>query len=80
MIFVEESRQLLQDFIAPELRTLEARLAAVEAKLEARISTVESTMERNHKEVMDSLHRMEAFNLLSERLARVETKLQSVAS
>jgi len=58
MGFVEESRQLLQDFIAPELRTIEVRIAAAEARLDARISTVENTMERNHKEVMDSLHRM----------------------
>ena len=82
---MEESPHLLQDFIATELRNIEARIAAAEARLDAVISTVENTMERNHKkmernhsEVVDSLHRMEGYGMLAERLARVETKLQNV--
>jgi hypothetical protein len=115
MGFIEEGRQLFQDFVAPEIRALDARLSAVEkriealdsktdrnqahaekrmdgldakienarASLEARIegvrTSLESKMERNHAEVMGTLHRMENYALLNERLTRVEAKLQGAA-
>ena len=34
MSVIEDSRKVLQDFIAPELRAVDARLAAVEKRLE----------------------------------------------
>ena len=86
MGFIEEGRQLFQDFIAPEIRVIDARLSAVEKHLESleskvdRVQTVlESKIDRNHTQVMDALHRMENYTLVMERLARVEAKLQNVA-
>jgi tetrahydromethanopterin S-methyltransferase subunit G len=86
MGFIEEGRQLFQDFVAPEIRAIDARLTAVEKRLESletkvdRVQmTLEARMERNHTEVMDALRRMENYSLLTERLARVEAKLQNVA-
>jgi wobble nucleotide-excising tRNase len=104
MGFIEEGRQLFQDFVAPEIRAIDARLCGVEKRIESLESKIdrnhaqvekkmdsldtkiehaqellESKVERNHAEVMGALHRMENYTLLTERLARVEAKLQSVA-
>jgi tetrahydromethanopterin S-methyltransferase subunit G len=86
MGFIEEGRQLFQDFVAPEIRAIDARLNAVEKHLESleskvdRVQTVlESKIDRNLTQVMDALHRMENYTLVMERLARVEAKLQNVA-
>ena len=35
MGFIEEGRQLIQDFVTPEIRSLDARLTAVEKRLES---------------------------------------------
>jgi tetrahydromethanopterin S-methyltransferase subunit G len=86
MGFIEEGRQLFQDFVAPEIRAIDARLNAVEKHLESlevkidRVQTVlENKIDWNHTQVMDALHRMENYTPVMERLARVEAKLQNVA-
>jgi len=35
MGFIEEGRQLIQDFVTPEIRSIDTRLTAVEKKLES---------------------------------------------
>jgi flagellar capping protein FliD len=72
MGFIEEGRQLTQDFVTPEIRSIDARLTAVEKRLES----MEARIDRNHTQVMDTLHRMETYNQILERL---ESKLQNVA-
>jgi tetrahydromethanopterin S-methyltransferase subunit G len=93
MGFIEEGRQLIQDFVTPEIRSIDARLTAMEKKLEALEgkvgkfgtklegiqSTLEAKIERNHLQVMDTLHRMENYSQILERLARLESKMQNVA-
>jgi len=111
MGFIEEGRQLIQDFVTPEIRSLDARLTAVEkrvelldAKVEKRFDAVdkrfdalessigkrfdafgkkfdvlENKMERNQAQVLDTLHRMENYSDVLERLARLESKAQNVA-
>ncbi|MGA2851532.1 MAG: hypothetical protein ABSE46_21220 [Terracidiphilus sp.] len=111
MGFIEEGRQLIQDFVTPEIRSLDARLTAVEkrvelldAKVEKRFDAVdkrfdalessigkrfdafgkkfdvlENKMERNQAQVLDTLHRMENYSHVLERLARLESKAQNVA-
>ena len=81
MGFIEEGRQLIQDFVTPEIRSLDARLTAVEkslelldAKAEKRFDSLESKMERNQVQVLDTLHRMENYSHVLERLARLESK------
>ncbi|MGB8261096.1 MAG: hypothetical protein WCE75_12125 [Terracidiphilus sp.] len=84
MGFIEEGRQPFQDFAAPDTSAIEARLEAVEhrlasleAKMDRRIEGLEARIDRNQTQVMDSLHRMENYAQLLERLARLESKLQS---
>ena len=86
MGFLEEGRQLFQDFVAPEIRAIDVRLSAVEKRIEAlegkvdRIQTaLETKMEHNHIEVMDAIRRLENYSALAERLTRVEARLQNVA-
>ncbi len=86
MGFIEEGRQLIQDFVTPEIRSLDARLTAVEKRLESleaksdrRFDSLESKMERNQTQVLDTLHRMENYSHALKRLARVESKLENVA-
>ena len=86
MGFIEEGRQLVQDFVTPEIRSIDARLRAVEKRLESletnvekRFDSLESKMERNQTQVLDTLHRMENYSHILERLARLESKLQNVA-
>jgi tetrahydromethanopterin S-methyltransferase subunit G len=86
MGFIEEGRQLIQDFVTPEIRSLDARLTAVEkrlesldAKTEKRFDSLESKMDRNQAQVLDTLHRMENYSHVLERLAPVESKLENVA-
>jgi tetrahydromethanopterin S-methyltransferase subunit G len=86
MGFIEEGRQLIQDFVTPEIRSIDARLSAVEKRLESletsvekRLDSFESKMERNQAQVLDTLHRMENYSHILERLARLENKLQNVA-
>jgi len=69
MGFIEEGRQLIQDFVTPEIRSLDARLTAVEkrlesfdAKTEKRFDSLESKMDRNQAQVLDTLHRMENYS------------------
>jgi hypothetical protein len=108
MGFIEEGRQLVQDFIAPEIRAIEIQLDTVEkqiasldskidkradlleakmdkrvdeleARLDKRADVLETKIDRNQTQVMDTLHRMENYAQVMERLARLEGKLQNVA-
>jgi hypothetical protein len=86
MGFVEEGRQLIQDFVTPEIRSIDARLSALEkrvetldARVDKRFDSLESKIDRNQAQVLETLHRMENYSHVLERPARLETKLQHVA-
>jgi flagellar capping protein FliD len=81
MGFIEEGRQLIQDFVTPEIRSLDARLTAVgkrleslDAKVDRKFESLESKMDRNQAQVLETLHRMENYSHDLERLARLESK------
>jgi tetrahydromethanopterin S-methyltransferase subunit G len=88
MGFVEEGRQLIQDFVTPEIRSIDARLNALEKRVESmdvkfekrfdsidkRFDSIENKIERNHDQVLETLHRMENYSHVLERLARLESK------
>ncbi len=83
MGFIEEGRQLFQDFVAPEIRAIEARLdaigkqvASLDAKTDKRADQLETKIDRNQTQLMDTLHRMENCTHV---MARLEGKLQNVA-
>jgi DNA-binding SARP family transcriptional activator len=88
MGFIEEGRQLIQDFVTPEIRSLDTRLSALEKRVESlevrvekrfdsvdrRFDTLESKIDRNQAQVLETLHRMENYSHVLERLARLESK------
>jgi len=70
MSVIEDSRKVLQDFLAPELRAIAVPLDA----LEKRFEDAERRSERRHDEVMGSIRQIIDFTSINERLARLESK------
>jgi tetrahydromethanopterin S-methyltransferase subunit G len=49
MAFIEEGRQLIQDFVTPEIRAIEARFDAVEkqiASLDSKVDILDSKLDK----------------------------------
>ena len=71
MGFIEEGRQLIQDFVTPEIRSLDTRRSGLEkrvealdakvdkldAKVERKFELLESKIDRNQAQVLDALHK-----------------------
>lgn len=68
MSVVEDSRKILQDFIAPELRAIAARLDALEKRVEDRFLSLEKRMDQFD-------HRMDR---LDARMDRLEQKMEDM--
>ena len=84
MSVVEDVRNVLQDFLTPELRELKARLDAVEQqvrKLEGvmqdQFQQVERRAQQRHEDMMFALRQGMEVRSLAERLAAVEEKLRA---
>jgi tetrahydromethanopterin S-methyltransferase subunit G len=67
MGFIEDGRQLFQDFVAPEIRAIEARLDAVEkqiasleAKMDKRIDQLEVKLDRTSSHLEAEMSRNQA--------------------
>ena len=54
MGFIEEGRQLIQDFVTPEIRSIDARLTAMEKRLESLETNVDKRFDSVDKR-FDSL-------------------------
>ncbi len=70
MSVIDDSRKVLQDFIAPELQAISARLDA----LEKRFDDGERRAEKRHDEIMASIRQVIDWNSIQQRLARLESK------
>lgn len=71
MAVVEDVRKVLQDFLAPELRSIDARLDG----LEKRVERMDSEMKDNHRQIMQRFDLLLNLKSMEERLTRVEQKL-----
>ncbi len=77
MSVIEDSRKLMQDFLAPELRGISARLDGLEKRmdgLDRKIDDVDRRAEQRHDAVMMGLARLMDYNELRDRLVRLESK------
>jgi hypothetical protein len=81
MSVVEDVRQVLQDFLAPELRSINVRLTAVEARLiavEARFDTfekhIDARFDRMEATFSTKIGELSQALSLDKRLSRVEEK------
>ena len=74
---IEDTRKVLQDFLAPELRAISARLDALEKRFESldrKVDDVDRRAEKRHDEVMAAIRQVIDFNSIQQRLARLESK------
>jgi SMC interacting uncharacterized protein involved in chromosome segregation len=70
---IEDTRKVLQDFLAPELRAISTRLDA----LEKRFDDSDRRAERRHDEVMVAIRQVMDLNSIQQRLTRLEAKAGS---
>ena len=83
----EQGRQRIQDLVTPKVRSIDARrTTVVENRLEALSSrvgrkqrTLETKIDNSQAPTIAAPHSMENYSPVPERLARFESKLQSVA-
>ena len=68
MSVIDDTRKVMQDFLAPELRAISTRLDA----LEKRFEDSDRRAERRHDEVLSAIARMSDISSIRERLARLE--------
>jgi hypothetical protein len=68
MSVIDDTRKVMQDFLAPELRAISTRLDA----LEKRFEDSDRRSERRHDEVLSAIARMSDISSIRERLARLE--------
>ncbi len=67
---IEDTRKVLQDFLAPELRSITARLDALEKKMD----DSDRRSERRHDEVMVAIRQGIDWNSVQLHLAKLESK------
>jgi len=72
MGFIEEGRQLIQDFVTPEIRSLGARLTAVEQRLESLDAKVDKRFDSFDKR-LDSVDRR--FDSPDSKIERNQTQV-----
>jgi tetrahydromethanopterin S-methyltransferase subunit G len=74
MSIVDDTRKVLQDFIAPELREIQARLDALEKRMDARFDQSEKIAAARHEAITSALISLQNYNEVRERLARLESR------
>ena len=74
MSVIEDTRRLLQDFLAPELRELTARVDALEKRMEDRFDAAERLASERHTQVMQALTHLADVYDLRERVSRIEAR------
>ena len=74
MSVIEDTRKLLQDFLAPELRELTARVDALEARMDARFDAAERLASERHSQTMQAIGRLADVYELRERITRIEAR------
>jgi flagellar capping protein FliD len=96
MGFIEESRQLIQDFVTPEIRSIDTRLTAVEKKIESfegksekrfdaldiKVDKVQTALENKVDRVQTTLEgKIERTNARTEKeLGGLQAKLEALDS
>ena len=68
---IEDTRKVLQDFLAPELREIKARLDSLEKQIEG----VDRRAEQRHDAVMSAIGRITDYTEVREPLARLESRV-----
>ena len=72
MSVIEDTRKLLQDFLAPELRELSGRVEALEKRMGEKFDAAERLSSERHGQVMQAIARLADVYELRERISRIE--------
>ena len=70
MSVIEDTRQALQDFVAPELRAIDARLTS----LEKLVADNERRAEKRHDDVLAAIRQVIDWSSVQQRLAKLEAR------
>lgn len=73
MSVIEDVRQIVQDFITPDLKALLVRVDALEKK----IDSMDKRNEANHQEQLAAIRALADFNSLALRVTRIEAKQET---
>ena len=74
MSVVEDVRTVIQDFLAPELRELKARVDALEKRMDDRFEHAERTAQARHDQMMKAIQHLTDYTTLAQRVARLESR------
>ena len=74
MSVVEDVRTVIQDFLAPELRELKARVDALEKRMDDRFEHAERTAQARHDQMMNAIQHLTDYTTLAQRVARLESR------
>jgi hypothetical protein len=67
---IEDTRKVLEDFLAPEIRSITSRFDALEKKVDDN----ERRAEKRHDEVMSAIRQVIDWSSIPQRLAKLESK------
>lgn len=84
MSVIEDVRKALQDFLAPELRAVNARLDAIDSRfqavndrfdaIDARLSAMQQVVEARFDQILSRLDNIRLFSELDKRVAQLEDR------
>jgi len=77
MSVIEDTRKVMQDFLAPELRAISARLDALEKRydsLDHKVDDVDRRAEKRHDQIMAAIAGLADYTSIRERVARLESR------
>ena len=82
MSVIEDTRKLIQDFPAPELRSISARLGALDAKVEAnehraleRFQDLTAKVSDQHQQTMTAIANLANYQAVLDRVAKLESRI-----
>jgi hypothetical protein len=74
MSTIEDIRTVLQDFLAPELRTISARLDSIEKVTSVRFEAMETKMDARFDSLSSQIQEIKNLMEIEKRLTRLEGK------
>jgi tetrahydromethanopterin S-methyltransferase subunit G len=69
---IEDTRKVLQDFLAPEIREIKARLDALETRMDDRFDAAERLAHQRHDAVIYEIRNLSDYNEIRDRLTKLE--------
>ena len=77
MSTIDDIRKAMQDFLAPELRAVSARLDAIDSRLKAqdnRLDAQDKVAEARHNEILARIEGLKSSFELDKRIEKLETR------